>query len=139
MPTIYMTVGLPGSGKSTWAMGYARESRGQVLETSKDHIRPLAPEGLGRKEVEKWTITAQDQAVRTALEAGKSIVVHDTNLNPYHFERFTKIAQEHGGQVELVDFTHIGVEECVRRDARRTGTARVGREVIESMHAQWLQ
>ena len=139
MPTIYMTVGLPGSGKSTWAIEYTRESNGQVLETSKDHIRPLAPEGLGRKEVEKWTVATQDQAVRTALSEGKSIVVHDTNLNPYHFERFSRIGDEYAAEVELVDFTHIGVEECVRRDARRTGTARVGREVIESMHAQWLQ
>lgn len=132
--TVYLTVGLPGSGKSTWGVSFARDIG--AVEVTKDKLRTQVCQNMSRGKIESAVITKQEMIVRIALSAGKSVVVHDTNFNPFHLDRLSALAAEYGADVETVDFTHVPVEECVRRDAQRE--ASVGREVIESMYRQYL-
>ncbi len=136
MPTLYFTIGLPASGKSTTARRMVAESNGQVKEVTKDDLRlhPDAPKGF--KERERWVITRRDLLVIEALSGGYSIVVHDTNFNPFHRSSLEALAAKHGSDFVVLDFTHVDVEECIRRDALRPHP--VGAEVIRKMWSQYL-
>ncbi len=136
MPTLYFTIGLPGSGKSTTARKMAAESNGTVLEVTKDDLRlhPDAPKD--RRRQERWVLARRDEIVAKALSAGFSIVVHDTNFNPIHRTTLESAAAKHGADFVVLDFTHVDVDECIRRDSLRENP--VGAKVILGMWRQYL-
>lgn len=136
MPTLYFTIGLPGSGKSTKARQMVADSGGTIREVTKDNLRllPQAPKGRGKQE--RWVVAERDRQVTDALCNGYSIVVHDTNFNPVHRARLEHLASEHGADFEILDFTHVDVYECIRRDAQRREP--VGEKVIWEMWQRYL-
>jgi predicted kinase len=136
MPTVYCTIGLPASGKSTTARRMAAESGGLVVEVTKDELRlhPDAPPSRGKQE--RWVIAERDRRVVDALSNGRSIVVHDTNLNPIHPRRLRELATTHGATFEILDFRDVGPVECARRDALRERP--VGAHVIWEMWQRWM-
>ena len=136
MPTLYCTIGLPASGKSTTARRMAAESEGRIKEVTKDELRlhPDAPKARGPQE--RWVVKERDRIVNEALGAGHSIVVHDTNLNPVHPRRLRQLAEAHGATFEILDFRHVDPVECIRRDAGRDKP--VGAKVIWEMWQRWM-
>ncbi len=136
MTVLYFTIGLPGSGKSTTARKMASESGGSIREVTKDELRlhPQAPKN--RRSQERWVIAERDRIVSEALGSGHSIVVHDTNFNPIHRVALEAIAAAHGAEFVVLDFTHVDVRECIRRDALRPNP--VGASVIWGMWRQYL-
>lgn len=136
MPILYMTVGLPASGKSSTAYKMVEESNGSIVEVTKDALRKLpdAPEAFGKRE--RWVVSQRDKKVVNALSSGKSIIVHDTNFNPLHKERLQRLAFENGADFEVLDFTDVAVTECIRRDALRADP--VGETVIWEMWQKYL-
>jgi predicted kinase len=81
---------------------------------------------------EALVLRARDSLVRSFLMSGVNVIVDDTNLAPYHETSLRSIAEACGAAFRVQDFTDIDVEECIRRDARRTAT--VGPDVIREMH-----
>lgn len=130
MSTLYFTVGLPASGKSSLARQMVAESGGSLVAISKDELRlhPDAPAGRKR---ERWVVEMQNAFIRQSLASGLSVVVHDTNFNPVHHRRFESLAAEFGADLERIDLTHVDVQECIRRDAARP--EHVGESVIMGM------
>lgn len=136
---IYATVGLPASGKSTWArelVDTAPANR-QVWRVNKDDLRAMIG-AKHNKALERAVLAARDTLVSAALAAGRSVVVDDTNLAPWHLERLAEIAGEHDAELVAVDFTGVPLRECIARDARRTGNAHVGANKIREMARRWL-
>lgn len=131
---IIMTVGLPASGKSTWAKAKVKEANGEIKRINKDDLRLMIDVGKWSKEREKFTIIARDALVTAALKMNKSVIVDDTNLVPKHKQSLEAIANKFTNvEVEVVDhFLDVPVEECIKRDEER-GTAKVGRDVIIRM------
>lgn len=136
MPTLYITVGLPASGKSTTARKMVADSNGALKEVTKDDLRLLPEAPTSRKTQERWVVAERDRRVVEALTNGYSIVVHDTNLNPVHEKRLREVARTHRADFEVLDFRHVDPVECVRRDALRHSP--VGAKVIWEMWQQWL-
>ena len=136
MPTLYCTIGLPASGKSTTARRMVTESDGHILDVTKDELRrhPDAPTARGPQE--RWVVQERDRIVSAALTAGHSIVVHDTNLNPIHPRRLQQLAATHHATFEILDFRHVDPIECIRRDAQRAQP--VGAPVIWEMWQRWM-
>jgi tRNA uridine 5-carbamoylmethylation protein Kti12 len=134
---LYFTIGLPGSGKSTTARRMVAESGGTIREVTKDdlRLRPEAPKSRGKQE--RWVVAERDRQVIEAFTQGCSIVVHDTNFNPVHRTRLEAIAAEYGANFEVLDFTHVDVHECIRRDAGRPQP--VGEKVIREMWQRYLR
>jgi predicted kinase len=132
---IIMTKGLPASGKSTWAKLKVSESNGQIKRINKDDIRAMVDDSKWSKEREKYTVAARDALVNTAIKMGKSVIVDDTNLVAKHEQSLKAIASRYPNvDVEVVDhFLDIPVEECIKRDAARTGKKRVGKDIIIRM------
>ena len=142
MPTLWVTRGLPASGKTVWARERV-ESRpaGEVLRLSRDELRRMAlPAGYHQpvEAVEHRVTIAQHAAVRALLTAGYDVICDDTNLCEAHLRAVVGIAHSVGAEVRIVDFTGVPVEECIRRDAARPARDHVGEVVIRQLYARYL-
>jgi len=131
---VILTTGLPGSGKSTWARQHAEQFDGEMVLTSRDDIRQMLGFGaVGTKDQENFVSKIQDGIITRAVKEGKSIIVHDTNLNKKSPTRIKKLFD---GDVEfhVADFTDVPVDVCIERDAQRENP--VGASVIRGMARQ---
>lgn len=135
MPTIHITTGLPASGKTTKARQLLATSKGRMRRVNLDDIRHMLDHnGVERtwsKAHEATALDVQDATVRAALAGGFDIVVDNTHLTPGIPKRIKAAA---AGQAEFIvhDFTHVPIDECIRRDALR-GDASVGEAVIRRL------
>ncbi len=137
MKTLYMTKGLPASGKSTWAREMITRLK-NVKRVNKDELRALLDDGKHSKSNEKFVLEVRDSIVIQALTAGLHVIVDDTNLATKHEARLRQIAQQTGAAFEVVDlFLDVDVDECVARDKKRPNY--VGEDVIRGMYAQFLR
>ena len=136
MKRVIMTVGLPASGKSTWAKELITTEAGRWVRVNKDLMREMCHNSKHSKSNEKFILQLRDSIILQALAAGKHVVVDDTNLHPRHQRRITDLVK---GQavVEVNDsFLQVPVKECIRRDLKRQNS--VGKDVIMQMYRQFL-
>lgn len=134
MTFVTLTTGLPGSGKSTWAKKFAKESISEVVLTSRDDIRAMLGYGpIGTKDQENFVSKIQDDIITRAVREGKNVIVHDTNLNAKSPTRIKKLFD---GDVQFMvaDFTNVPIETCIERDAQRDNP--VGEKIIKNMARQ---
>lgn len=141
------TIGLPGSGKTTWATELCA---GLVLEglpaarLSRDQIRQefgiVAPgtKGIGTRSEEDAVTIELDQRARKffAGKAAAVLVADATNLTPWSLYHLVDLALQVEASVVVKDLRTVPVEECVRRDAARTPS--VGADVIREMARRHL-
>ena len=109
---------------------------GNIKRVNKDDLRAMLDDGNWSSANEKFLLGVRDYIVTNALNAGKHVIVDDTNLKPAHETRLREIAKANGADFEVIDFTGVGVEECVERDRKRPNY--VGERVIRDMAAQFL-
>lgn len=87
--TVWLCVGLPGAGKSSWARRKVRERR--VVAVCRDDIRTML---LGRygvvEAVEPLVERLAFVAVRSALRKGFDVVVDETNITRVGRERWVR-------------------------------------------------
>ena len=82
---------------------------------------------------------SQHHSVRNLLAAGFDVVADDTNLPSEAVDAFRGIAAEAGARFEIWDFTTtVSLQECLRRDAQRTGAEQVGEAAIRRLYQQHL-
>lgn len=136
MKTLYMTVGLPASGKTTWAKAKMAEHPGAYKRINKDDLRAMIDGGKWSRDNEKFVVSVRDAIVMQALASGKHAIVDDTNLAPKHQERLRQLAREAGAAFEVVDFTAVSLDDCLARDRKRPNY--VGEKVIRDMWKQFL-
>lgn len=137
MKTIYFLKGLPASGKSQWAKEkMAQLPVGSVKRVNKDLLREMLDCGKWTKKNEEFIIKVRDILVAHALMDGKHVIVDDTNLHPKHLGNIDNIAKDFGAKIEVIDFTHVTVDECIKRDQKRPNY--VGEKVIKKMYNQFL-
>ena len=137
MKTLYVTLGLPGSGKTTWCRNKMAEvGHGNIKRVSKDSLREMLDGGSWSGKNEDFILKARDSLLCAALRAGFHAIADDTNLHPKHMIRFKAITAECNAHLEIVDLTHVTPEECIERDRKRAHY--VGEKVIRQMHAQFL-
>lgn len=127
---IHLFIGLPASGKSTIAKERLKKD-GALMRVNRDDIRTMLFEKWKGKK-EQVVTAVETSAVKSALALGYSIIIDDTNLNPKTRAGWQTLADQCGVLLVEEKFD-TPLEECIRRDALRTGRARVGRPVIENM------
>lgn len=135
MAKLTMTLGAPGSGKSTWAAAQA-----DAVIVNKDSIRAkLTSQGwVWSPENEKDVIKERDRLITFALMEGKDVISDDTNLAPKHQNQLKSLAIKARARFEVKDFRDVPIETCIERDSKRVGKARVGRDVIIKMATTYL-
>lgn len=134
---IIVTRGLPASGKSSWARMKLAEEPGVYKIIEKDALRLLLDGGVWSKANEKFVLKMRDAMIVATLEAGFVPIVCDTNFAPKHLESIAALAKHFNAVLTIQDFTHVDVEECIRRDQKRVNY--VGEKTIRKMYDQYLR
>lgn len=140
MKEVILTVGCPGSGKSTWANEFVRLNPGYYILTRDDFREKLfgleaRNEYKYSKQREKAVTVAQLGAAGElmALEATKGIIVADTNLNPITVKNWKEVCEKRGFKFTTKEF-NVPWTELVKRNAYR-GEKAVPIEVLRRMYA----
>lgn len=143
---LIITRGLPASGKSTWAAHFA--TRSENYDTTRvvtlDDIR-TAIDARFQDGDEGVAQGVRDFTIRGYLEKGYTVISADTNLNPKAVERLIEKALRSNLPeplvIEYVDFTHVSLEECLRRNAARwaRGDCKVPDSAIVDMYNRFVK
>ncbi len=132
-------IGLPGSGKSTYAREQVENSSGKVKCVNKDSLRDMFDAGRFSKHREKEIIKARDILIIQALNDPEvvRVIVDDTNLTVKGRGLLHALAEmwngDGGVQVfENSEFLHVPKAECIKRDLARANS--VGVRIIDKMY-----
>lgn len=127
MSTVILTVGIPASGKSTWARGYSAETETPIV--CRDDIRIM--QGLNHGDDEDLVTVVEHALIEGLIAEGRDCIVADTNVNKTFRNRLIKFCHQRGADVEIVVFS-VPLDVAILRDNARK--ERVGPEVIKRMH-----
>lgn len=131
MQKIILTVGIPGSGKSTWAKNEIAQDPDNWCRINNDDIRAMMNGSVFSKDYEKFVTETRNLILREALKRGKNIIIDNLNLNKAHFADAVKAAKSVSGEFQVMEMAfYIDVEDAIARDAKREGKANVGEQVI---------
>lgn len=140
MSHLFITRGLPGSGKTTYARHFLDNSRvGSVVRLNRDDLRKMMlPSGYKEPVyiAEELVTKVQQGQIVELLRGGVDVIIDDTNLRARSVRTLAQLALKAGASWSCVDFLDVPVEECIRRDAIRFSS--VGEEVILRMYNKYL-
>jgi predicted kinase len=110
---LIITVGLPGSGKTTWALDQIESGQADV-RVNRDDLR-MAMFGkyvlIGRQEKEVSRV--QNAAVELLLARGKTVIVDDTNLRQKTRKAWRELAERCLSSYAVKDwFLEYSVDTC---------------------------
>jgi predicted kinase len=137
MTKLVLTIGLPASGKSTYAREFVLSAGGNWKIVCKDDLRAMLDAGKWSPRNEKIMQALQKDMAKTLLSLGYSVIVADTNLSPKVQEAWKQLAKEKGANFERKSFLDVPVEECIKRDLKRS--ASVGKDVIMDMYNKFIK
>lgn len=130
-------VGLPGSGKSTFASHLISQSSERFARINYDEIRWFNQDGSPKdyqysKDNEKLVKMEATDRANTYVTDGYDLVIDNTNLTESARNYWKEFARRRNMEVEVKHF-NTDLDECIRRNDLRTGWAKVPRAVIERM------
>lgn len=135
MTDLIMTKGLPGSGKTTWAMTKTGDG---YLRINKDDLRAMMFEDWKPKR-EKSVLKARDALVSLHLSQGRHVIVDDTNLHPKHETRLRQLATKHGAEFKVQDYTDVDLRTCLERNRLRQDKDPVPEGAIRKMWVDYIR
>jgi predicted kinase len=138
MPTLTITRGLPGSGKSTWARREADYLDAECVD--RDGIRRMlrATWPHGDPDAEYVCTVVQRATIRALLRHGRNVICHDTNLPDGVVAELVREARQLGAEARVQDFRDVPLEVCIGRDAGRPDSERIGEDRIRAMWQRHL-
>lgn len=112
-PKVVVLVGLPGSGKST----YAEKSGGTSL--SSDELRELLSDDPTAQNIHRIVFALMRRLLKHRLELKRPVTFVDaTNLTPWERLPYIKLAKSYNASVQAV-FFDVPMAECQRRNRAR--------------------
>ena len=139
MKKIILTIGCPGSGKSTWAREFIAKNPG-FYNINRDDYRQSV---MAHEERDEYKYTKKKESIVTYMQydaahmilcqdGTKGVIISDTNLNPERRLAWEEYAKQWGHQVEYQVFD-VPWTELVKRNSKR-GTKAVPIDVLRSMY-----
>ena len=138
--TLTITIGLPGSGKSTWGESVREAYPDRVRIVNRDDIR--AANGTRFEDGdEQYVAQVRDFMIERLLILGYDVICTDTNLSPKVRRRLAQIAKARKAEVFEVPFLHVSLETCLERNKIRweNGDRKVPDSAIVSMYEQFVR
>ena len=141
---LILTVGIPGSGKSTWAKKLAAQKAAQdrrYLIISTDCIRRelYGDEAIQGEwiDVQKSLVSQLKSARQSIAQGHTSAVIYDaTNAARRQRREFVQIARDCGYAPVIAAVIDTPLEICLQRNADRS--RQVPPHIIEKMHRQLI-
>jgi predicted kinase len=119
VPKLLLNVGLPASGKSSYAKGRVEKDK-KLVRFNNDDLRSMM--GVPAN----WSGDMEDivrqmivQGASAALKHGLDVIIDNTNLTEGVQERWKQVALAHKSKFEIVDFRKVPVDTCIGRDRLR--------------------
>jgi len=110
---VVLSIGLPGSGKSTWF------KRHNILPLSSDMVRILLFDDVTEQRYQDLVFSTLRSMLRARLLARRpSNYLDATNLSPHERRSWIKLAHDFGYEVHAV-FFDVPPEVCIERNRRR--------------------
>ena len=110
---VVLTIGLPGSGKTTWF------KRRAVQPLSSDMLRTILFDDIGEQRYQGLVFSTLRSLLRARLIAKMPWnYVDATNLSPHERRQWIKMAKSFGYDVHAV-FFDVPLEVCMERNRRR--------------------
>ncbi|MFT9497609.1 AAA family ATPase [Anaerosolibacter sp.] len=129
--TLYILIGLPGSGKTTYANKCFHSK--DILIVSSDQIRQqITGSSSFNKGDTAPTLQIAQKIIQEALESGLNVVWDATNIYKKWRKDFIKIAKKNNAKVVAIVF-NTPVSICVKRNNERTVEKQVPNEIIVEM------
>jgi len=117
VPTLFLTRGIPGSGKSTFAKEWVREAPTRRIRINRDDLRGMlyaTDDKLLSFAQEKHVSAMEKATARAALQAGQDVIIDATNLR----SKFVREWFGLGFPVRFIDFP-VDLETAIARNANR--------------------
>lgn len=133
-PTLFVCVGIPGSGKTTWARKLVGFSDGDIKLVSKECLREMLDNGRGFPDDWKTVEDVRDDITTLLLHRGFSVVLDETNLPDGQMQR-TEAKYDGIANIQYVVF-ETPLWACQARVNKRTDRRRIPPE--EMQHYQEL-
>lgn len=133
--SLTMTIGLPGSGKSTWGEEMRAQYPDRIRIVNRDDIR--ASNGTRFEDGdEQYVALVRDYMIDRLLILGYDVICTDTNLSPKVRRRLSQIAKTRKCEATEVSFMHVPLDVCLTRNTQRwiLGDRKVPNSAIQSMH-----
>lgn len=139
MPTLYLTRGIPGSGKSTHALKWHAESPTTRALSNRDDLREsMFPNYsfVAGHEREKIVTHIQHAQVKAFLNEGYDVMVHDCNLKAAYVQDWYRLCDD----VQFVDFP-LSLETAIQQNENRaaSGGRDVPNEVIRDFYDRYTR
>jgi predicted kinase len=128
---LYILIGIPCSGKSTYANEYLNNSH--TIIVSSDKIRKdLTGTYKFSSENNNLVFDIAKKQVQNALSNGFDAVVDATNTNKKYRKNFIKISNEYNCNIIAIVFkTPLAL--CLKRNSKRDNDRRVPEQIIIEM------
>lgn len=141
MPTLTITRGIPGSGKTTNARAWVAAEPTKRARINRDDFRSMLFGGwTGEHAHEEAVTAAQHAGVNALLRRGLDVVVDDTNLRAQHARAFRTLADTAGAGFDVWDLTGVPLDVCLERNMLRFDTpAFVPPEVVIDMWTKFVK
>lgn len=134
---IIITIGLPASGKTSFAKEYIKNHPDTVI-VCQDDLRAMLYNSHFTKENERLMVKIRNECIKTALDNGKNVIIADTNLSELNTQKYIKdYFKELYPDIEFEEVRFdTPVEECIKRDLKRPVS--VGKDVILNMYYKYV-
>ena len=145
MPTLYVTRGIPASGKTHKARKWVAEQPEQRARVNRDDLRAQLNESVfiqrtsSTPGTERAVIAARDAQISALLGLGLDVISDDTNLPSRVVRDLRKLAVAAGADFEVWDLTDVPFSVCQSRNAQRVGHARVPDDRMVEMYTKYVR
>lgn len=133
-PTLWILVGLPGSGKSTAAARFVKDNP-DYIHVSRDVIRFAM---LGNNDdyfkYEKAVYKEFIGQIQMGLDSGKNVIADATHLNKNSRLKLLEALHDLDKINVNCCYFSTSLETCLKRNSYREGRAKVPENVIKNMY-----
>lgn len=131
MLKVILTVGIPASGKSTWAKEQVSKDPEGTVRINRDDLRIMLNNYQYSTSNEKLVIQLKNFAILSALKHNRNVIIDETNLVRSNFTDICDMARSLNKDIMVLEKTfYIDLQEAIDRDSQRIGPAHVGKQVI---------
>lgn len=127
---ILLLIGIPASGKSTWAKNFVKNNPDWVRISRDDFRLMFRQEQMCEPKVEDLITAMVNQAITKALVRKLNVIVDATNVREKYINEFIE-KFKYSADIDYRVFD-ISIDKAVERDTARD--AKVGEEVIKKMY-----